>query len=79
MTRATVLDGGREAVPGDDRSTRAAVVTMYRLTAGHRSAIAVATVLTLVGSALGLAQPLVAKHVVDASGRNQVIWPLLVP
>jgi ATP-binding cassette subfamily B protein/ATP-binding cassette subfamily C protein len=77
MTRAAVLDGGREAVPGDDRSTRAAVATMYRLTAGHRSAIAVATVLTLVGSALGLAQPLVAKHVVDASGRGQVIWPLL--
>ncbi|MFF5370334.1 ABC transporter ATP-binding protein [Streptomyces sp. NPDC013187] len=50
---------------------------MYRLTAGHRSAIAVASVLTLVGSALGLAQPLVAKHVVDASGRGQVIWPLL--
>ncbi|MEU1011683.1 ABC transporter ATP-binding protein [Streptomyces sp. NPDC005890] len=51
---------------------------MYRLTAGHRSAIAVASVLTLVGSALGLAQPLVAKHVVDASGRGQVVWPLLV-
>ncbi|MCL8013264.1 ABC transporter ATP-binding protein [Streptomyces sp. AS02] len=50
---------------------------MYRLTAGHRGAIAVATVLTLAASALGLAQPLVAKHVVDASGRGQVIWPLL--
>ncbi|MEU6591657.1 ABC transporter ATP-binding protein [Streptomyces sp. NPDC046881] len=51
---------------------------MYRLTAGHRSAIAVAGVLTLVGSALGLAQPLVAKQVVDASGRGQVVWPLLL-
>nr|WP_240204421.1 ABC transporter ATP-binding protein [Streptomyces actuosus] len=50
---------------------------MYRLTAGHRGAIAAATALTLVGSALGLAQPLVAKHVVDASGHGQVIWPLL--
>ncbi|MFF7723485.1 ABC transporter ATP-binding protein [Streptomyces luteogriseus] len=60
-----------------DTSTLAAVATMYRLTAGHRSAIAVAGVLTLVGSALGLAQPLVAKQVVDASGRGQVIWPLL--
>lgn len=77
MTGTTVLNGGRAPVAEGDRSTRAAVATMYRLTAGHRRAIAVATVLTLVGSALGLAQPLVAKHVVDASGRGQVIWPLL--
>ncbi|BBC29900.1 ABC transporter [Streptomyces graminofaciens] len=77
MTGTTVLDSGRSAVAEGDKSTRAAVATMYRLTVGHRSAVAVATVLTLVGSALGLAQPLVAKHVVDASGRGQVIWPLL--
>ncbi|MGA5899015.1 ABC transporter ATP-binding protein [Streptomyces venetus] len=51
---------------------------MYRLTAGHRSAVAVATGLTLVGSALGLAQPLVAKHVVDTTGRGQLVWPPLV-
>ncbi|MGW0763173.1 ABC transporter ATP-binding protein [Streptomyces sp. NPDC002814] len=77
MTDTTApIDGGAEVTDGD-RSTRAAVATMYRLTAGHRGAIAVATVLTLVASALGLAQPLVAKHVVDASGRGQVIWPLL--
>ncbi|MFG3518447.1 ABC transporter ATP-binding protein [Streptomyces bobili] len=76
MTDAAVL-GGRAAVPGDDKSTRAAVATMYRLTSGHRGAIAVATVLTLVGSALGLAQPLAAKHLVDAGGRGQVVWPLL--
>lgn len=61
----------------DDKSTRTAVATMYRLTAGHRTAIAAATALTLAGSALGLAQPLVAKRVVDASGHGQVIWPLL--
>ncbi|WP_037681637.1 ABC transporter ATP-binding protein [Streptomyces griseus] len=60
-----------------DRSTRAAVATLYRLTAGHRAAVAVATVLTLAGSALGLAQPLVAKHLVDAGGRGQIAWPLL--
>ncbi|MEU6391727.1 ABC transporter ATP-binding protein [Streptomyces sp. NPDC046939] len=77
MTGTTVANGGRARIAEGDRSTRTAVATMYRLTAGHRSAIAVATVLTLVGSALGLAQPLVAKHVVDASGRGQVIWPLL--
>ncbi|CAM5317338.1 ABC transporter ATP-binding protein [Streptomyces canus] len=76
MTGTTVANGGRARVAEGDKSTRTAVTTMYRLTAGHRSAIAVATALTLVGSALGLAQPLVAKHVVDASGRGQVIWPL---
>jgi ATP-binding cassette subfamily B protein/ATP-binding cassette subfamily C protein len=77
MTGTTVANGGRARVAEGDKSTRTAVATMYRLTAGHRSAIAIATALTLVGSALGLAQPLVAKHVVDASGRGQVIWPLL--
>ncbi|MFI2758915.1 ABC transporter ATP-binding protein [Streptomyces echinatus] len=77
MTGATVPHGRRAAVTEADKSTLAAVATMYRLTAGHRSSIAVASGLTLVGSALGLAQPLVAKQVVDASGRGQVIWPLL--
>ncbi|MFF4509334.1 ABC transporter ATP-binding protein [Streptomyces sp. NPDC001401] len=77
MTGTTDPNGRRAAVADGDKSTRAAVAAMYRLTAGHRSAIAVAAVLTLVASALGLAQPLVAKHVVDASGRGQVIWPLL--
>ncbi|OYP14003.1 ABC transporter [Streptomyces sp. FBKL.4005] len=77
MTGATVPHGGRAGAAGSGRSTLAAVVTMYRLTAGHRGAIAVAVVLTLVGSALGLAQPLVAKQAVDASGRGQVVWPLL--
>lgn len=70
-------EGRRRKSPGDDRSTRAAVATLFRLTAGHRAAVAVATVLTLAGSALGLAQPLVARHAVDASGRGQVVWPLL--
>ncbi|MFC9290122.1 ABC transporter ATP-binding protein [Streptomyces sp. NPDC057052] len=77
MTGTPDQDDGRTALSEEDRSTRAAVVTMYRLVAGHRRAVAVATALTLVGSALGLAQPLVAKHVVDASGRGQVVWPLL--
>ncbi|GHI02104.1 ABC transporter [Streptomyces cellostaticus] len=77
MTGATAPPGGPAAGAEADTSTWAALATMYRLTAGHRSAIAVATVLTLVGSALGLAQPLVAKDVVDASGRGQVVWPLL--
>ncbi|MFF9210764.1 MULTISPECIES: ABC transporter ATP-binding protein [unclassified Streptomyces] len=78
MTGATAPPGERAAVTAAGTSTLAAVATMYRLTAGHRTAIAVASVLTLVGSALGLAQPLVARQVVDASGRGHVIWPLLV-
>ncbi|QEV16456.1 ABC transporter ATP-binding protein [Streptomyces alboniger] len=61
-----------------DRSTRAAVATMYRLTTGHRPSILVATALTLVGSVLGLAQPLVAKEIVDAGDRGQSFWPLLI-
>ncbi|MFI8089717.1 ABC transporter ATP-binding protein [Streptomyces sp. NPDC086080] len=51
--------------------------TLYRLTAGHRRAIGLAVLLTLAGSALGLAQPLVARETVDASSRGQVVWPLL--
>ncbi|MGX8904592.1 ABC transporter ATP-binding protein [Streptomyces netropsis] len=50
---------------------------MFRLTAGHRSSMAVATVLTLVGSVLGLAQPLLAKKIVDAAGSGRIAWPLL--
>lgn len=73
----TVVDQAQPAAE-DDRSTRAAVATMYRLTTGHRASITVATVLTLVGSALGLAQPLAAKQVVDTSGRGHVPWPLLL-
>ncbi len=54
-----------------------AVATMYGLTAGHRAAAVTAAVLTLVGSALGLAQPLVAKNAVDASGHGRALGPLL--
>ncbi|MGW2830209.1 ABC transporter ATP-binding protein [Streptomyces sp. NPDC001286] len=78
MTGTPARPAGGADVPLGDRSTLAAVATMYRLTAGHRGAIAVATVLTLVGSGLGLAQPLVARQVVDATGRGHVIWPSLV-
>ncbi|GHE46239.1 putative ABC transporter ATP-binding protein [Streptomyces longispororuber] len=60
-----------------DRSTWGAITTTHRLTAGHRSSVAAATALTLAGSALGLAQPLVAKNVVDTGGRGGAFWPLL--
>ncbi|ARF59178.1 ABC transporter ATP-binding protein [Streptomyces gilvosporeus] len=51
---------------------------MAGLTAGHRPAIAVATLFTLAGSAMGLAQPLVARDIVDAARHGRVLVPLLV-
>ncbi|MGA5115004.1 ABC transporter ATP-binding protein [Streptomyces pseudogriseolus] len=74
-------DARRRAEPADvpvgGRSTRAALRTLFQLTAGHRRAMGVAVLLTLAGSGLGLAQPLVARQAVDASGRGQVVWPFL--
>ncbi|MFF4530077.1 ABC transporter ATP-binding protein [Streptomyces sp. NPDC001407] len=51
---------------------------MVRLTVGHRPAIAVACALSLAGSAMGLAQPLLARHVVDATGHGSVAGLLLL-
>ncbi|MCA6091074.1 ABC transporter ATP-binding protein/permease [Streptomyces sp. SCA3-4] len=51
---------------------------MVRLTAGHRPAIAVACALGLAASAMGLAQPLLARQVVDAAGHGPVAGPLLL-
>ncbi|MEU3875363.1 MULTISPECIES: ABC transporter ATP-binding protein [Streptomyces] len=51
---------------------------MVRLTSGHRPAVAAATGLTLAGSALGLAQPLVARRIVDAAGQGGLLWPVLL-
>ncbi|MFR0357704.1 ABC transporter ATP-binding protein [Streptomyces sediminimaris] len=78
MTGAAIPPGAGSDGAQGARSVRAAVAAMYRLTSGHRSAIAAATALTLLSAALGLAQPLVARDVVDATGRGQVLWPLLV-
>ncbi|MFF4486283.1 ABC transporter ATP-binding protein [Streptomyces sp. NPDC001544] len=78
MTGATVPLGGRAEATDDDKSAWTALATMYRLTAGHRGTVTVATALTLLASALGLAQPLVARNVVDATGRGQVVWSLLL-
>ncbi len=70
--------GTGRPVPPADRTTGGSVASLFRLTAGHRPSIAVATGLTLAASALGLAQPLVAKHVVDSSARGEVLWPFLL-
>ncbi|PHQ51410.1 ABC transporter [Streptomyces cinnamoneus] len=73
------MTGGQAPAPhpGARHSARGAVAVMYRLTAGHRPAIAVATVFSVGASALGLAQPLLAQKIVDASGHGRALWPLL--
>ncbi|MBM7169562.1 ABC transporter ATP-binding protein [Streptomyces sp. G44] len=64
--------------PSTDRTTGGSIASLFRLTSGHRPGIALATGLTLAASAVGLAQPLVAKHVVDSSARGEVLWPFLL-
>ncbi|CQR62432.1 ABC transporter ATP-binding protein [Streptomyces leeuwenhoekii] len=89
MSDTVVADGTRRAAPDTGasegpppppagRSLAGSVAALFRLTAGHRPCVAVATALTLAASALGLAQPLVAKHVVDSSSRGEPPWPLLL-
>ncbi|MEV6959909.1 ABC transporter ATP-binding protein [Streptomyces sp. NPDC051207] len=68
----------KRPAPPAGGTTSGSVAALFRLTSGHRTAVAVATGLTLVASALGLAQPLVAKHVVDSSARGEVLWPFLL-
>ncbi|MFF8450855.1 ABC transporter ATP-binding protein [Streptomyces leeuwenhoekii] len=89
MSDTVVADGTRRAAPDTGapegpppppagRSLAGSVAALFRLTRGHRPCVAVATALTLAASALGLAQPLVAKHVVDSSSRGEPPWPLLL-
>jgi ABC-type multidrug transport system fused ATPase/permease subunit len=47
---------------------------VLRLAAGHRGPIAATVALTLVASALGLAQPLVARDVIGAAGAGRTAW-----
>ncbi|XVV17140.1 ABC transporter ATP-binding protein [Actinoplanes sp. CA-131856] len=49
---------------------------LRRLTRGHRRWIAVAAGLSLLGSALALAQPLLAGAAVDAATGGRVPWPI---
>ncbi|MEU6775563.1 ABC transporter ATP-binding protein [Streptomyces sp. NPDC046759] len=79
MTTSDTPAGTGERTGEDtDRSTRAAILAVHRLTARHRRAIVLATTLALVASALGLAQPLLARRVVDASSGQQSLWPPLL-
>ncbi|MGW5643888.1 ABC transporter ATP-binding protein [Saccharopolyspora sp. NPDC003752] len=53
--------------------TRAGFRDLLRLSRGHRRTIAVAVALSLVGSGLGLAQPLVAQRAVDVAAHGPVL------
>ncbi|MFH8491137.1 ABC transporter ATP-binding protein [Streptomyces longisporoflavus] len=53
--------------------TRSGLREVYRVLRGHRRGICAAAALTLTGSALGLAQPLVVKKVIQAAGAGSAI------
>ncbi|WP_431046023.1 ABC transporter ATP-binding protein [Streptomyces sp. P1-3] len=71
----TSADGTSET---GGHSTRSSIIAMFRLTAEHRPAMAAAALLTLASSALGLAQPLLARGIVDAGGQGRAYWPLVL-
>ncbi|MEV6302675.1 ABC transporter ATP-binding protein [Actinoplanes sp. NPDC051861] len=50
---------------------------LLRLTKGHRGRIAVAVTLTLAGSALGLAQPLLVRDIIEATGSGHPLTALV--
>jgi ABC-type multidrug transport system fused ATPase/permease subunit len=45
---------------------------------GHRKSVATAIVLTLAASAAAMAQPMAARHVIDASHHDGLPWPTIV-
>ncbi|MFD0549109.1 hypothetical protein ACFQ0X_07930 [Streptomyces rectiviolaceus] len=53
--------------------TRSGLREVYRVLRGHRRGICAAAALTLTGSALGLAQPLVVKNVIQAAGAGSAV------
>jgi ABC-type multidrug transport system fused ATPase/permease subunit len=64
-----------QAEPEQNRARLRDVVAIVR---GHRRWVAGAVTLTLTASALGLVQPLVVKHVIDAAEREHVVWTAIV-
>ncbi len=68
----------RAAVQDVDAENRSRLRDVVRIVQGHRKAVAGAVALTLSASALGLAQPLVAKHVIDGAGGERILWGAIV-
>ncbi|REE96751.1 ABC transporter ATP-binding protein [Thermomonospora umbrina] len=51
---------------------------VLRLVAGHRGPVAAGIVLTLAGSGLGLAQPLLVRRAIEAAGSGRTAWAVIV-
>ncbi|TDD88199.1 ABC transporter ATP-binding protein, partial [Actinomadura rubrisoli] len=58
----------------EGRRNTAGIRDVLRLAAGHRGAIAATVAATLLASALGLAQPLVARDVIETAGSARTPW-----
>ncbi|GAA2209725.1 ABC transporter ATP-binding protein [Nonomuraea monospora] len=58
-------------MPSPEPPERVGVRHLLRLTTAHRPAMAVAAVLSLIGTGLGMAQPLLAKNAIDAAGAGR--------
>ncbi|WP_409185036.1 ABC transporter ATP-binding protein [Amycolatopsis sp. VS8301801F10] len=58
--------------------SRAGLRHLFATTRGHRKTIAVALLFTLVGAGLGLLQPMLAMHTIDAVGEGGTVGWLLV-
>ncbi len=71
----TVADG-EAASPRDGEQATAG--HLLRLVADHKAAVATAIVLTIIGSGLGLVQPLLAREAIEAAGRSEVATGLLL-
>jgi ABC-type multidrug transport system fused ATPase/permease subunit len=59
------------APPTENRARARDVLGIIR---GHRGWTAIAVMLSLAGSALGLGQPVVVKQVIDSAGAGPLIW-----
>lgn len=51
---------------------------LLRLVADHKVAVTIAVVLTIIGSGLGLVQPLLAREAVESAGRSELATGLLL-
>lgn len=67
---------GEGVSPGRGNETRAS--DLLRLVVNHKPAVASAVVLTIIGSGLGLVQPLLARQAIDSAGRSELPAGLLL-
>ncbi|MPZ64018.1 MAG: ATP-binding cassette domain-containing protein [Pseudonocardiaceae bacterium] len=51
---------------------------LLRLVADHKVAVTIAVVLTIIGSGLGLVQPLLAREAIESAGRSELATGLLL-